>query len=65
MGSMTDEKYTNKFIELLRYVPYLKDDKVKIQIFISGFPLSFKDHIEFGEPQSLEEAITKMKHFYE
>lgn len=43
MGSMTDEQYTTRFIELLRYVPYLKDDKSKIQRFINGFPLSFED----------------------
>lgn len=25
MGYMTDEEYTTKFLEFLRYVPYLKD----------------------------------------
>ena len=30
MGSMTDDEYTNRFFELLRYVPYLKDEKAKI-----------------------------------
>jgi len=30
MGSMTDDEYTSRFLELLRYVPYLKDEKVKI-----------------------------------
>lgn len=37
MGSMTDEEYTSIFLELLRYVPYLKGEKVKIHRFISGF----------------------------
>jgi len=27
MGSMTDEEYTRKFLEILRYVPYLKEEK--------------------------------------
>lgn len=30
MGSMTDEEYIGKFLELLRYVPYLKEEKAKI-----------------------------------
>lgn len=35
MGSTIDEEYTNNFLDLLRYVPYLKDEKKKIQRFIS------------------------------
>lgn len=30
MGSMTNEEYTSRFLELLRYVPYLKEEKMKI-----------------------------------
>jgi len=30
MGSMIDEKYMAKFLELLRYVPYLKYEKAKV-----------------------------------
>jgi len=30
MSSMTDDEYTSRFLELLRYVPYLKDEKYKI-----------------------------------
>jgi hypothetical protein len=32
------DDYVKRFIELLRYVPYIKDEKVKIQHFLSGFP---------------------------
>ena len=56
MGSMIDE-YTIKFLELLRYVPYLKDEKANIQRFNSGLTMEFKDRIEFNELRSLEEAI--------
>ena len=62
---MIDEEYTTKFLELLRYVSYLKDQKDKFQIFFSGFPLEFRDHIEYDEPRSLEKSIGKMKHYYE
>ena len=57
MGSMTYNVYTSRFLELLRYVPYLKEEKAKIQIFISGFPVAYRDWIEFHEPRSLEDII--------
>ena len=59
------EEYANKFLELLRYVRYIKDEKVKIQHFLSGFPYSYKDRIEFYEPRNLEEEIRKAKYYYE
>ena len=62
---MTDEKCTSKFLELLRYVPYLKEEKEKINIFMNGLLVSFKDNIDFNEPISLEEAIRKLNHCYE
>ena len=59
------EEYANKFLELLRYVRYIKDEKVKVQCFMSGLPQSYKDKIEFYEPRTLEEAIRKDKYCYE
>jgi len=51
MGSMTDDEYTRKFLELLRYVPYLTKENAKIKRFISGLLVIFKDMIEFDEPR--------------
>ena len=59
------EEYANKFLELLRYFRYIKDEKVKIQCFLSGLPQSYKDRIEFYEPRTLDEAIRKAKYCYE
>jgi len=53
------------FLELLRYVPYFKEEKVKIQTFISGWSVAFKDKIEFDELRPLEEANINLKHCYE
>ena len=39
------EEYANKFLELLRYVRYIKDEKVKIQLFLSGLPQSYKTEL--------------------
>lgn len=57
MGKMADDEYITKFLELLRYVPYLKDQKANIKGFISGFPMTFRDRIELLEPHTLENAI--------
>jgi len=65
MGSMTDYEYTSRFLELLRYVPYLKKEKAKAKRFISRFPVAYKDQIKFDEPRLLEEAIQKLNHCYE
>ena len=51
MGSMTNEEYMNKFLELLGYVLYLKYEKAKVQFFFSEFPLAFLDRIEYVEPR--------------
>ena len=65
LGQQTIEEYANRFLELLRYVRYIKDEKVKIQHFLSGLPQSYKDRIEFYEPRALEEVIRKAKYCYE
>ncbi len=49
----------------MRYVPYLKEEKAKIQRFTSGLSMSFKHRIEFDGPRSLEEAIRKLKCCFE
>ena len=62
---LTMEEYANKFLDLLRYVRYIKDEKVKLQRFLSGLPQSYKDQIDFVEPRMLEEAIRKAKYCYD
>ena len=59
------KEYANKFLELLRYVKYIQDERVKNKIFLSGFPRSYKDRIKFYEPRTLEEPIRKVKYCYE
>ena len=34
MGSMTTDAFINRFLDLFRYVPYIKDEKVKIHQFL-------------------------------
>ena len=65
LGQQTMQEYANKFLELLRYVKYIKDEKVKIHHFLSGLPQYYKDRIEFYDPRTLEEAIWQAKYCYE
>ena len=38
LGKHTMEEYENKFLKLLRYVRFIRYDKVKIQRFLSRLP---------------------------
>jgi hypothetical protein len=51
---MTLEEYEKNFLELLRYVGYIKDEQVKIQRFLSGYFSFYKDKIQFDEPKTLK-----------
>ena len=51
------EEYVKKFLDLMRYVDCIKEEKIKIQLFLSGLPSFYKDRIQYDEPKTLEEAI--------
>jgi hypothetical protein len=49
----------------LRYVPYIKAEKAKVQRFIDGLPKDYQNRIEFDEPKTLEDTIRKARYCYE
>ena len=53
MGSLTMDSFINIFLDLLHYVPYIKDEKVKIQQFLGCLPPNFQEIIEFDMPKTL------------
>jgi len=59
------DEYVNKFMDLMRYVDCIKDEKIKIQRFLSGFPSHYKYQIQYDEPKTLEEEIRKAKCLHE
>lgn len=59
------EDHLQKFMALLRYVDYMIEERIKIQSFLVGLPLSYWDRIEFSKPQTLEETIRMVTHYYE
>ena len=56
---MTMKDLNNKFLSLFRYVPYLVDEKPKVQQFLSCLPYHINDRIEYDNPKTLEEAMRK------
>jgi hypothetical protein len=56
---MAMDDLINKFLDLLRFVPYIKEDKVNIQRLLSYIPQYYKDKIEFDNPKSLNEVFRK------
>jgi len=62
---MNNEEYTSKILDLLRYIPCLKEEKPKIQRFIVGLSVTLKDKINIDKPRSLEETIKNLKCGYE
>ena len=62
---MTMEELINKFLDMLRLVPYIKEEKVKVQRFLSYLPQDYKDRIEFDNPKTLDEVLRKARLCYE
>jgi hypothetical protein len=54
LGSRAMDEYERRFLELLKYVGFIKDDKLKIKILLSGIPSFYSDKIHFDEPRTLK-----------
>ena len=55
----------SKVLSLLRYVPYIAEEKPKVQRFLSYLLAIYKDRIKYDDPKNLEEAMRKAKVCYE
>ena len=58
------DAYEKRFLKLLTYLYYIKYEKIKIQIFMSGLPIFCRDKIQYDMPKTLKEVIGKEKHLY-
>eukprot|EP00253_Pinus_taeda_P011854 PITA_11854 len=59
------DEFINRFTSLLRYVPYIKEEKAKVQIFVSSLPAYIRERIEFDNPRTMDEAIRKARICYQ
>eukprot|EP00253_Pinus_taeda_P023957 PITA_23957 len=64
LGKMSMDEFLIKFTSLLRYVTYRREEKAKVQQFISSFPLFMKEQLEFDNPKTMDEVIRKARIFY-
>jgi len=51
LGSMTMDECERRFLKSLRYVGFIKDEKVKIQRFLSGIPFFYRDKFSLMSPR--------------
>jgi hypothetical protein len=65
LGNMIMDEYEKIFFELLKYMDFIKDEKVKILRFLSGLPSFYSDKIQYDNPRALEESIRREKNIYE
>jgi hypothetical protein len=65
LGSMTIDEYERRFLELLKYVSFIKDEQVKIHRYLSGLPPFISDIIQYDDPKTLEETIRRDKCLYD
>jgi len=62
---MTINEYKGRFLELLDYVSFIKDETVNIQRYSSGLPPSIGENIQYDDPKTMEERIRREKFLYE
>jgi hypothetical protein len=65
LGSMSIDEYETRFLELLKYVPFIKDEIVKIQRYLCGLSSSISDKIHYDDPKTMEETIRREKFLYD
>ena len=65
MSSLTMDSFINIFLDLLQYVPYIKDEKVNIQQFLGCIPPNFREKIEFERPKNIDTTLHKSRLCYE
>ena len=65
LRSMTMTEYENELLGLLKYVGFIKDEKVKIKRFLSRLPSFYKVNIQYDDPITLKDTIMTDKYLYE
>jgi hypothetical protein len=65
LGSMTIDEYERRFLEVLKYVSFIKDAHIKIHRYLRGIPSFINDKIQYDDPKTLEETIRRDKCLYD
>eukprot|EP00253_Pinus_taeda_P009984 PITA_09984 len=65
LGQQTMDEFITRFTSLVRYVPYIREEKAKVKIFVSSLPPYMRERIEFDNPKSMDEVIRKARICYQ
>ena len=58
---MSIDYFVTKFVNFMRYVPYLREEKETFHQFMSCLPQAYEDKIEFLNPKTMDEVIRHAK----
>eukprot|EP00253_Pinus_taeda_P028227 PITA_28227 len=59
------DEFITRFTSLLRYVPYIMEEKAKVRRFVSSLPLYMWERIEFDNLKSMDKVIHKARICYQ
>ena len=59
LGQLTIDEIVTKFTKLLHYVPYIREEKAKVQGFLNYLPTIYKEGIEFDNPKTMDVIVCK------
>lgn len=59
------DEFVTKFTSLQKYVPYIREEKEKVQCFISSLLAFMKERLEFDNLRSMDETIQKAQICYQ
>ena len=52
-------QYERRFLELLPYVEYMKDEKLRTHRFIKGLNIPLQDYVRLAFPATFREVVDK------
>ena len=64
LGQQIMDDFITWFTFLLWYVPYVREEKAKVQQFVSSLPMAIRERIEFDNPKMMDEVIRKARICY-
>jgi len=64
LGQQSMDEFVTNFNSLLRYIPYIREEKDKVQRFINNLSTFMKEKLEFDNLKTMDEAIQKAQICY-
>lgn len=59
------DEFVIKFTNLLKYMPYIREEKVKSQRFLNCLPAPYKERVEFENMKTMDVVVRKDRMCYQ